>query len=147
MLASAIFASLDGVLSKPLSIFSLLGQTIPGVGSFFVSYVLLQAFGKFPGELARVGPLLMTTLKLRSPSITIDTERMKVLEPGSIDYGKLLPQQLVIYLICLAVCLRSCCIVLLPRYRGTPDCSGCLWQYAVLQPIISLFGVMYFAMG
>jgi hypothetical protein len=46
---------------------------------------------------------------------------MKIMEPGTMDYGTLLPQQLVIYLLVLA--------------------------YSVLHPIISFFGVIYFGIG
>lgn len=67
-------------------------------------------------------PLVLTWLKLKySASAKIDTERMKIMEPGMLDYGTLLPQQLIIYLICLA--------------------------YSVLCPIISFIGMVYFAIG
>eukprot|EP00037_Helgoeca_nana_P019930 m.196447 g.196447 ORF g.196447 m.196447 type:complete len:220 (+) comp25056_c0_seq13:1453-2112(+) len=119
MLSSAIFASLDVVLADPTQIFSILGETVPGAGNFFIAYVVLQAFGKFPGELARIVPLILQKFFLRS--VALDTERMKIMEPGTMDYGTLLPQQLVIYLLVLA--------------------------YSVLHPIISFFGVIYFGIG
>mmetsp|Transcript_20394 Transcript_20394/g.52998 ORF Transcript_20394/g.52998 Transcript_20394/m.52998 type:complete len:803 (+) Transcript_20394:300-2708(+) len=119
MLASAIFDSLNEVIDKPAAIFTILGGTVPGAGDFFIAYVLLQGLGKFSFELVRIVPLILSKFFLRSA--VLDTERMKIMEPGSIDYGKQLPQQLVIYLIVLA--------------------------YAVLHPIISFFGVIYFSIG
>eukprot|EP00038_Savillea_parva_P022804 m.38680 g.38680 ORF g.38680 m.38680 type:complete len:810 (+) comp5690_c0_seq2:75-2504(+) len=119
MLASAIFDALDTVLADPTKIFSILGETVPGAGNFFIAYVMLQALGAFPGELARVAPLILQKFFLRN--CALDTERMRIMEPGTIDYGTLLPKQLIIYLIVLA--------------------------YSVLHPIISFIGVAYFGIG
>jgi hypothetical protein len=38
MLASAIFSSIDAIISSPTSIFRLLGETVPASGVFFTSY-------------------------------------------------------------------------------------------------------------
>lgn len=118
-LASAIFSSLNDITNQPLSIFSLLGETVPGAGTFFLSYVLLQGLGRFPAQLARLGPLVLSKWFLRKEEL--DSEKIRAMEPGMMDYGEMLPRQLIIYLICLA--------------------------YANLQPIISFFGVVYFVAG
>eukprot|EP00037_Helgoeca_nana_P002762 m.35962 g.35962 ORF g.35962 m.35962 type:complete len:846 (+) comp12824_c0_seq4:140-2677(+) len=118
-LSAAIFSSLNDIANEPLTIFKLLGETVPDAGGFFLSYVLLQAFGRFPAQLARIGPLILSKWFLRNEKV--DAEKINAMEPGMMDYGELLPRQLIIYLLCLA--------------------------YANLQPIISFFGVAYFAMG
>jgi hypothetical protein len=82
--------------------------------------VLLQALGPLSSELARLGPLIIQWLQFKR-GVTVDTERMRIMEPGSIDFGVQMPKQLIIYLICLA--------------------------YSNLAPIISFFGVIYFAIG
>eukprot|EP00035_Acanthoeca_spectabilis_P009999 m.176273 g.176273 ORF g.176273 m.176273 type:complete len:825 (+) comp14895_c0_seq19:3120-5594(+) len=120
ILAETFFDSLDEVIEHPPEFFALLGRTVPASGTFFMSYVMLLALASFPGELARLGPLILQWLQFKR-GLALDTEKMRVMEPGHIDYGKLLPQQLVVYLIVLA--------------------------YANVAPIIVLFGIFYFVLG
>jgi hypothetical protein len=58
---------------------------VPASGGFFLAYVLLQMLGRFPMELANPGALAMQTLFLSVEKI--DTQRMEIMEPITMDYG------------------------------------------------------------
>lgn len=87
ILAETFFDSLDEVIEHPPEFFALLGRTVPASGTFFMSYVMLLALASFPGELARLGPLILQWLQFKR-GLALDTEKMRVMEPGHIDYGK-----------------------------------------------------------
>ena len=86
MLSSALFSKGQEIANDPQKLFSLLGESVPGAGNFFIAYVALKAFSEFPSELVRIGPLIMSSLMYGRAKT--DAERMEILEPGTFDYSK-----------------------------------------------------------
>ena len=101
LLVSTIAGSILPILNKlsesPLTIVSLLGDSIPKVSSYFINYVLLLALSGFPLELLRPVPLLLGNFK-RTRALTAFQFRSSW-APGAFFYAGHGAQDLLVFLI------------------------------------------------
>lgn len=82
----------------------LLGTAIPATGIFFTTYVMLickhrlvemrpdssAAISKFPVDMLRIGPLIISWLKLKFLAKTV-REKWNALRPEPFRYGQVVP--------------------------------------------------------
>jgi len=65
VLAGSLFSALQHIIDKPLSIFTTLGQTVPGTSRFFIAYILLRAIGDSAGAISGIVTSLIYLAKTR----------------------------------------------------------------------------------
>eukprot|EP00051_Salpingoeca_urceolata_P024318 m.425744 g.425744 ORF g.425744 m.425744 type:complete len:717 (+) comp20220_c0_seq3:144-2294(+) len=120
LLAGSVFDQLDPIIEDPSSIISLLGNSVPTTGIFFTTYVMILALSQFPMALLRVGPLIVSWIKLKWLAKT-RREQEAAWYPGPYDVGRYLPVQLLVALLALV--------------------------YASSAPIILPFAILFFGFG
>lgn len=104
------------VISNPSIIPSLFGQSLPLVSQQFINYILITAFTSLPLLLLNIGGLIMGMYHRYSALTKRDLIKAK--QPTLVSYGTTYPLHLLIFIICMG--------------------------YAVIQPLIILFGLVYF---
>lgn len=107
------------VISNPSIIPTLFGESMPLVATEFLNYILINTFISLPLALLLIVPLLMG-LYSRHAAVT-KRDLIKAKQPQLISYGTYMPMHLLIFIICMG--------------------------YSVIQPLITLFGLLYFSMG
>eukprot|EP00051_Salpingoeca_urceolata_P034709 m.26301 g.26301 ORF g.26301 m.26301 type:complete len:709 (-) comp8172_c0_seq1:47-2173(-) len=120
LLAGAAFDQMKAIIDSPTSIVNLLGEAVPRTGVFFTTYVMLLAFSSFSMSLLRVGPLIVSWLKLKYLAKTTK-EQDDAWNPGPFNFGTALPVQLLVALLLLV--------------------------YASSAPVILPFTVLFFLFG
>eukprot|EP00698_Gefionella_okellyi_P025129 TRINITY_DN9080_c0_g1_i2.p1 TRINITY_DN9080_c0_g1~~TRINITY_DN9080_c0_g1_i2.p1 ORF type:complete len:779 (-),score=171.42 TRINITY_DN9080_c0_g1_i2:57-2294(-) len=120
LIGSSIFAALPEITNNPSALVQTFGVTIPKVGVFFTTYVMLLALSVFPLRLLGIVRLIVVSLKLKLLATTQHDRDETTKEPEFAE-GADLPQQLVVMLIS--------------------------FTYAVLSPIIVPFAMLYYALG
>lgn len=103
------------------SIAFLLAQSLQNLLSFYVNYIILQAFGLFPFRLLMFGSVAMYPISIASAKTPRDYA--EIVQPPVFSYGFYLPQTILIFVICIV-------------YSVLP------YSWLVL-----LFGLVYFLIG
>ncbi|XP_019190575.1 PREDICTED: CSC1-like protein ERD4 [Ipomoea nil] len=116
---STLFDTLKSLQHKS-SIVSLLGKSLPGSATFFLTYVAMKFFVGYGLELSRIVPLIMFHLK-RKYMCETDAELKEAWSPGDLGYETRFPKDMLILTICLC--------------------------YSVITPLIIPFGAVYFGFG
>lgn len=118
-LAGAVFAKIMEIVERPGSVFDLLGQSIPAVSTFFISYVAMRALIALPMELLR-GPFFMLSIIWKRRAVTKD-ELCEADEPTTPRFGEWYSRQLLVFSLALI--------------------------YSVNAPLMVPFAALYFAMA
>jgi hypothetical protein len=96
-LSGSIFKSISQIIDKPTSVASLLAQSLPGVATFFINYIMLNALSGVPMALLRPGPLIVTPILVKFLAKTA-RERKETLagSQGSMNWGGIVPATLLV---------------------------------------------------
>ncbi|XP_078438558.1 early-responsive to dehydration stress protein (ERD4) isoform X2 [Wolffia australiana] len=116
----ALFKSFKQIEKNPNSTISLLGSSLPGSATFFLTFVALQFFVGDGLELSRLVPLILYRLKRKFLCKT-EKEIKAAWAPGDLGYATRVPNDMLIVTIVLC--------------------------YAVIAPLIIPFGVLYFGIS
>nr|CAD1819626.1 unnamed protein product [Ananas comosus var. bracteatus] len=119
-LAGTLFSSLKSILNHPTQIVPLLGRSLPGNATFFLTFVALKFFVGYGLELSRLVPLIIFNLKKKFLCKT-EAEVKEAWAPGDLGYATRVPNDMLIMTIVLC--------------------------YSVIAPLIIPFGVVYFGLG
>ncbi|XXG74697.1 hypothetical protein AAC387_Pa07g3351 [Persea americana] len=112
--------SLKTILDKPRKIISMLGGTLPGNATFFLTFVALKFFVGYGLALSRLVPLIIYHLK-RKYLCKTEVEIKEAWAPGEVGFVTRVSNDMLI--ITIALC------------------------YSVIAPLIIPFGVVYFGLG
>ncbi|KAK3007186.1 hypothetical protein RJ639_015666 [Escallonia herrerae] len=115
-----LFSTLKTIEKDPNKIVPLLGSSLPGNATFFLTYVALLFFVGYGLELSRIVPLIIYHLKRRYLCKT-EAELKEAWAPGDLGYATRIPKDMLIITIVLC--------------------------YSVIAPVIIPFGVIYFGLG
>lgn len=118
--ANSIFSILSDLIDQPKRIFILLGESIPQVSTFYISYILLRSLTLFPMQLSRIVPLCYLSIYKYFYTNT-PRSRYELTRPPQIQYGVEYADHLLIFLI------------------------GII--YACVSPIILPFSALFFGLG
>ncbi|GAB5353223.1 hypothetical protein AAMO2058_000019100 [Amorphochlora amoebiformis] len=118
LVSSSIFQTIEDIISKPLSIFELLGGAVPRVAVEMIQYILLQGFSVGTQTIVRLPGLVMTIFFSKMASV--EYERQKAMQPPNFEYGANLSFGMLVLTICMC--------------------------YMAVAPLILPFGVVYFSM-
>jgi hypothetical protein len=119
-LSGSLLENLKEIQKNPNSIVELLGTSLPGQATFFLTFVALKFFIGYGLELSRIVPLILYHLKKKYLCKT-EAEIKAAWAPGDLGYGTRIPGDLLIITIVLS--------------------------YSVIAPVILPFGVLYFGLG
>jgi len=120
IVGGAIFSNITELVSDINGVPSVLGRQIPGVATYFVTYVGLAAFAGFPLQLLQPGRLIVGGLKKKYLALT--TREFEAAEAAPLlDYGVAYCPHLFIFLVSITYC--------------------------VIAPIIIPFAAIYFTLG
>ncbi|KAF7001137.1 hypothetical protein CFC21_016866 [Triticum aestivum] len=119
-ISSSLFSALKTIVDNPPGIIVMLGNSLPGSATFFLSFVALKFFVGYGLELSRLVPLIIFHLKKKYLCKTEDEVRA-AWSPGDLGYNTRVPSDMLIVTIVLC--------------------------YSVIAPLIIPFGVAYFALG
>ncbi|XXG74710.1 hypothetical protein AAC387_Pa07g3362 [Persea americana] len=119
-IGGTLFSSLKTILDKPGKIIPMLGGTLPGNATFFLTFVALKFFIGYGLELSRLVPLIIYHLK-RKYLCKTEFEIKEAWAPGEVGFVTRVPNDMLI--ITIALC------------------------YSVIAPLIIPFGVVYFGLG
>ncbi|KAJ1287750.1 hypothetical protein BS78_02G034100 [Paspalum vaginatum] len=119
-LGQTLFKSLTTIINHPAEIVNMLGNSLPGGATFFLTFVALKFFVGYGLELSRVVPLIIFHLKRKYLCKTED-EVKAAWAPGDLGYNTRVPNDMLIATLVLC--------------------------YSVIAPLIIPFGVAYFALG
>ena len=104
--AGSVFDTLAIILETPESAFEMLGNSLPRMSSFFVSYVTLKTFSGLGVEIARMVAILHSSLLLVFfPNSTLRAKRSTRIgmrpidDPGWFLYHKILAQDMLVVVI------------------------------------------------
>lgn len=120
IIAGSLLSGITQIIEQPTEIINMLGTSIPKTGTFFTTFVMLRSLTLFPLQLLRIGPLVVSTIKLKWLAIT-PRERKAARSPGAMDVGTTAPIDLLLVLV------------------------GCV--YATVAPIITPFMIIFFGVG
>ncbi|CAM0905341.1 unnamed protein product [Alopecurus aequalis] len=119
-ISSSLFGALKTIIDNPTGIVTMLGNSLPGSATFFLTFVALKFFVGYGLELSRLVPLIIFHLKKKYLCKTEDEVRAAWI-PGDLGYNTRVPNDMLIVTIVLC--------------------------YSVIAPLIIPFGVAYFALG
>lgn len=119
VVAGAILPIISKLAESPFTVIALLGGSIPGVASFFINYVALQALSANALELLRIVPLVLGSIKYKKALTSF--ERRAAIAPGEFFYAAKMGSDLLV------------CIV------------GIL--YSTISPLVLPICLIYFAFG
>ncbi|ERM99166.1 hypothetical protein AMTRI_Chr02g212240 [Amborella trichopoda] len=119
-LGGSLFDNLKNVGKHPDQIVTMLGDSVPKVAMYFITFVALKFFVGYGLELSRLVPLIIYHLK-RKYLCKTEEELKEAWAPGSMGYATRVPNDMLI------VTLSLC--------------------YSVISPLIIPFGVLYFGFG
>lgn len=119
-LGSTLFDTFKDIQNNPKSTITILGNSLPGSATFFITFVALRFFVGYGLELSRIVPLIIFHLKKRYLCKT-EAELKEAWAPGDLAYSTRVPSDMLIVTIVLC--------------------------YSVIAPIIIPFGVIYFGLG
>ncbi|XP_039167491.1 CSC1-like protein ERD4 isoform X2 [Eucalyptus grandis] len=114
------FATFKTIEKDPNSLLTILGATLPGNATFFLTFVALEFFVGYGLELSRIFPLIIFHLK-RKYLCKTEAEVKEAWYPGDLGYATRVPEDM------LVVTITLC--------------------YSVMAPLIIPFGVLYFGLG
>lgn len=105
-IAGSVFDTLAIILETPESAFEMLGNSLPRMSSFFVSYVTLKTFSGLGVEIARMVSIVQASLLLLLfPNSTLRAKRSTRIgmrpidDPGWFNYHKILAQDMLVVVI------------------------------------------------
>ncbi|XP_051216301.1 CSC1-like protein ERD4 [Lolium perenne] len=119
-ISSTLFSALRTIIDNPKGVIDMLGSSLPGSATFFLTFVALKFFVGYGLELSRLVPLIIFHLKKKYLCKTEDEVRA-AWTPGDLGYNTRVPSDMLIVTIVLC--------------------------YSVIAPLIIPFGVAYFALG
>ncbi|KAM0841612.1 hypothetical protein ACQ4PT_058901 [Festuca glaucescens] len=119
-ISSTLFSALKTIVDNPPGIIEMLGSSLPGSATFFLTFVALKFFVGYGLELSRLVPLIIFHLKKKYLCKTEDEVRA-AWTPGDLGYNTRVPSDMLIVTIVLC--------------------------YSAIAPLIIPFGVAYFALG
>lgn len=119
-LIGTLFSSLKTIIDHPTQLVTMLGQSLPGNATFFLTFVALKFFVGYGLELSRLIPLIIFHLKKKYLCKT-ETEVKEAWAPGEMGFATRVPNDMLI--VTIALC------------------------YSVIAPVIIPFGAMYFGLG
>ncbi|KAH7661151.1 Calcium-dependent channel 7TM region putative phosphate domain-containing protein [Dioscorea alata] len=119
-ISGSLIDSLKTILNHPKQIVPLLGASLPGSATFFLTFVALKFFVGYGLELSRLVPLVIFHLKKKFLCKT-EAEVKEAWAPGDFSYGTRVPNDMLIMTVVLC--------------------------YSVIAPLIIPFGVVYFSLG
>lgn len=119
-LGQTLFSSLTTIINHPSEIVNMLGKSLPGSATFFLTFVALKFFVGYGLELSRLVPLIIFHLKRKYLCKTEDDVKA-AWYPGDLGYNTRVPNDMLIATVVLC--------------------------YSVIAPLIIPFGVAYFALG
>lgn len=119
-IGGTLISSLKTIIKSPTKIVDMLGNSLPGNATFFITFVALKFFVGYGLELTRLAPLIIYHLKNKYMCKT-EEERKEAWAPGAFGYATRVPNDMLIATICLC--------------------------YSVIAPLILPFGVLYFGIG
>lgn len=113
-ISGSIVGSVKALLSSPMSAVTILGQALPGVSMFFMSFVLFQALTYFPMQLLAVGPLFQG-LFMRWWNSNKDDAFLRSLAVEC-DYGSEYPTLLLVFVVgftyaCISPIVAPACLL------------------------------------
>lgn len=117
--SSSILQSLRNIIEDPTSTVTILGQALPLVATFFVDYIIILALNSSSLRLLNIGGLILNYIFLKMAKT--DRNKRAIVKPYAMQW---------------AVQLAEMCLVFCLVYTYTP-----------IQPLITVFGVVYFAMS
>lgn len=120
LVATSAFTALDDLINDPSSIFSLLGESVPASGVYFLVLVMAQSMSSWGLRLLRIGPLIVSKIKLKWLAKT-EREAEMAWRPKPFEFGKLLPDDLLVVVIGIS--------------------------YSTIAPVVLPFCALYFALG
>jgi hypothetical protein len=97
-IAGTVFTSISQIIQSPTSIVSLLATSLPTVSTFFVNYLILQAFMGACIELVQITKLIFTIISLKYFTKTPRARFMKC-HPRALRYGTAFPQLTLVFAI------------------------------------------------
>jgi len=100
LLASSIFSTINDIVNDPVSIFELLGESIPAVAIEMIQYMLLQGLGLGVEPIVRLVPLILNILF--NKLAVVDYQREQLNKPPPFLYGAGLSMACLIWTISLA---------------------------------------------
>jgi len=105
-IAGSVFDTLAIIIETPESAFEMLGNSLPAMSSFFVSFVTIKTFSGLGVEISRVVGIIQSSLLLIIfPNSTLRARRstrigMRAIDdPGWFNYHKILAQDLLVVVI------------------------------------------------
>jgi len=120
LVSGSLLNQLVAIMQDPSKVLPLLGESLPKVGNFFLSFITLLALGAAPITLSLLAKLIPSLLQLRF-SCKTDLERDEVLDPGVPPYGVMYATDLFVWSVVVA--------------------------YSVISPILLPFGWLYFELS
>ena len=119
-IAGSVFDTLAIIIETPESAFEMLGNSLPRMSSFFVSFVTLKTFSGLGVEISRVVSIIQSSLLLvLFPNSTLRMKRstrigMRAIDdPGWFNYHKILAQDMLVVVISIVFAVVAP-IVLIP---------------------------------
>lgn len=122
-IAGSVFDTLAIILETPESAFEMLGNSLPRMSSFFVSFVTIKSFSGLGVEISRVVSIFQSSLLLvLFPNSTLRALRstrmgMRAIDdPGWFNYHKILAQDMlvvvisVVFAVVAPIVLIPCCV-------------------------------------
>ncbi|KAH8553637.1 hypothetical protein BGW37DRAFT_518579 [Umbelopsis sp. PMI_123] len=117
-IAGTVFSSVAEIIHSPTSIINLLATSLPSVSTFFVNYLILQAFLGAAIELVRISNLAVRIITLRYFNRTPRAIFMRC-HPRALRYGTAFPQLSLVFSIGMV--------------------------FATIAPMVITFAVLYYA--
>ena len=105
-IAGSIFDTIAIIIENPEAAFEMLGNSLPRMSSFFITFVLIKAFLALGVEMVRTLALVQATLRyILFPNATLRTKRSVLLgmraidDPGWFPFHKVLAQDMLVVVI------------------------------------------------
>ncbi|GAB5371557.1 hypothetical protein AAMO2058_001590200 [Amorphochlora amoebiformis] len=115
-ISGSLLQAVADIGQNPLSIFSLLGKSIPIQARFFIGFVTLRALTGVVGRLLQLGGLVFGIFKAQIAQT--EKEKKGAFDPGPVDFQRDWSDDILVWTICIA--------------------------YATIQPMVCIMGIVYF---
>jgi len=110
LVSSSLFAVIGDIIDDPISIFSLLGESVPAVAIEMIQYMLLQGLGLGVGKIVRLVGLILTIFF--SKMAVVEYQKEQAMKPPKYTYGSNLATNMLMWTITL--CYMSIAPLILP---------------------------------
>jgi hypothetical protein len=104
LIGGSIFGALSSALARPASVITLLAQSMPGVSTFFINYILTQTISGLPIILLNAAPVVVYKLYrmiFKEPQLTARALSEGPLAPIDVNYALVIPP--VLYVFCITI--------------------------------------------